>query len=150
MTTSITPGATPQKILIIDDDPLLQTLIGNMAEMLGYGWEAANSLQEAQQALKQADTRGQPFAVVTIDMKFEVGKDGVSMLMGKTILQQIKAQYPQTACIVISGAGLSAHEVLDLRDDYGLDYYTGETVQLDESSLVKSSNIYHFNPIQDG
>lgn len=116
--------ATEQpRILIIDDDPLFHGLIGGTAEMLGYTWQAANNLNEAMLALREAETHETPFAVVTIDMKFEMGKGGEQVLLGKTILRQIKAAYPNIACIIISGSGVPAHEVLNMRDDYGLDYY---------------------------
>lgn len=111
----------PIKILIVDDKPLFHGLIGGNVEILGYIWQAANTLEEALLALKEAEERDDPFAIVTIDMNFEVDKN--EMPLGTMILQKIKKHYPHIACIIISGAGLGAQDVLDLRDDYGLDYY---------------------------
>lgn len=122
------------RVLIIDDDPLLPSLIGSIMEMLGHTWQSANNPDDALLALKEAEKSKNPFSIVTIDMKFDVGKNEVPMLIGKTILQKIKSQYPHIACIVISGSGVAAHEVLDLRDEYGLDYYISKD-RLDKDTL---------------
>ncbi len=111
----------PLKILIIDDSALFQKMIGECAEMLGYSWQAVGNAQEALIAIKEAEEEQEPFSVVIIDTKYEIGEAKVRM--GKTLLRIIKSQYSHIACIVTSGSGLSAEKVLDMRDDYGLDYY---------------------------
>lgn len=111
----------PLRILIIDDQPLFHKLIGGNAELLGYTWESANSFEGALLALEEAEQNKNPFAIATIDITFEVEKS--EMPLGTMILQRIKSKYPHVACIVISGSRLSAQEVLDLRDEYDLDYY---------------------------
>jgi DNA-binding NtrC family response regulator len=122
LTETTSSASGPLKILIIDDDPLFHGLVGTNAEMLGYIWQSANNLQEAMLALKEAEANKTPFSVVTVDIQFK-GEEGSKMPIGKTILRRIKSQYPTIACIVISGTIVSAQEVLDMRDDYGLDYY---------------------------
>ena len=51
-------------------------------ETLGYTWESADSLEQALLAIKEAAENDRPFSVITIDMKFEIGKG--EMRMGKT------------------------------------------------------------------
>jgi len=130
---SITTGQ-PFKILIIDDDPLDIQLLGMNAQTLGYLWQSASNVNEALLAIKEAEEREESFVVATIDMEFETARSGKGF--GKTILRNIKSSYPNIACIIISGSGVTAHEVLDLRDDYGLDYYISKD-RLDLDTLER-------------
>lgn len=115
-------ATTPVKVLIVDDDPLFHKLIvPNIAKWGGYICQATADTDEAMRLIKAAEAENAPFSVVTIDMNFVVSN--IEMPIGKTLIQDIKAEYPYIACIMVSGSGLSAHEVLDLRDDYGIDYY---------------------------
>lgn len=122
------------KILIIDDKSLFHSLIGANVELLGFNWQAAHTVDQALLTIKEAEVKQEPFAVVTIDLNFEIEEN--EMPVGKLILQQIKTKYPHIACIIISGSGLSPHEVLDLRDNYGLDYYISKD-RFDASTLER-------------
>ncbi len=111
----------PIKVLVVDDDPLFHRLIVPNISKWGYVCESVTDRDSAMLALQQAEEDNSPFSIVTVDMNFVVGK--TEMPLGKTLPQEIKSQYPYIACIMISGSGVSAHEVLDLRDDYNIDYY---------------------------
>lgn len=112
----------PHKILVIDDDQAWRNQIGIYAGQLKYNVETASSYEDAKSKLKEAEEEGTPFSVATIDMQFKVGEERTSTPCGEMILEHIKSEHPYVACIMIS-ARTEADEVLDLRDDYDLDYY---------------------------
>ena len=113
----------PLRILIIDDDEDWRKRIRMYANLSKYDSELAGSFEEVQLMIKRAEEDDFPFSVATIDLRFELGKDRTISLEGQDILQYIKSEYPYIACIMISSSPVVAHEILDLRDDYGLDYY---------------------------
>jgi hypothetical protein len=87
--------------------------------------------------LRRAQEKGDPFSIATIDMQFKVGERGTQSPRGKEILRTIKSEYPYVACIMISGSSVSGHEVLDLRDNYDLDYFISKD-RLDEEMLKRA------------
>lgn len=110
------------RILIVDDEVDWRNIISLMSNSLGYTPEVASTLNEATQKIQTAYQEGNPFNVVTLDVGFVVGH--TSFQGGKQLLKQIKAQYADMACVMISGSeGITPDTVLDLRDEYGLDYY---------------------------
>ena len=110
----------PKRMLVIDDNKGWCEIVGVMANSLGYSVEAVGSPDEAYMKLAQAQQEGSPFRLAIVDMRFEIGDYNVSL--GKDVIKTIKDNYPQTACILSSGEKLTPGDVLDLRDDYGLDY----------------------------
>ncbi len=122
------------RILIIDDLPIFRKVIGQAVEDLGYSSETASDPEEALSLIEKAEEQNEPFSIVTIDMVFEVGK--AEMPMGIQILDSIKKdeRYRHIGCIMISGSGVHAQRVLDLRDDHGLDYFISKD-RLDPDSL---------------
>jgi CheY-like chemotaxis protein len=119
MTTAGQPER-PKRMLVIDDNKGWCEIVGVMANSLGYSVEAVGSPDEAYVKLAQAQQEGFPFRLAIVDMRFEIGDYNVSL--GKDVIKTIKDNYPQTACILSSGEKLTPGDVLDLRDDYGLDY----------------------------
>jgi len=117
------------RLIAIDDEHSWCTMLGHMARSLGHNLDAANSLEEAQVMVQQAEAAGRPYAVAIIDLNFRIGK--IAMNRGQELIQYIKANHPSVACIVASGQKVLPDSVLDLRDDYDLDYY----VQKDRISL---------------
>lgn len=116
----------PVKILIIDDDEAWQTFIAKFTERLGYAFQKVTTFEEAEDALKKAESEGEPFSIVTIDLLFEIGnKPGQTGLAkyGIQILSDLNTQYPYLGCIVIThSSDIAYHQVLDWRDECGLDY----------------------------
>jgi DNA-binding response OmpR family regulator len=125
------------KMLIVDDDPDFRATIGAFAEYLGYKVDYASTVEQAKQKVKEAEEMKSPFTVATIDRNFETGRGGIEIPRGKEVLRYIKSSFPQVACVMISGSGLAADEVLDLRDDYDLDYYLSKN-RLDQDALRKA------------
>lgn len=129
----------PRKVLIVDDDKDWRESIGLCAKVLNYEYALAESYDEVKSKIKEAEESQNPFSIVTIDMRFEIGKEGTLSLRGKDILRYCKSAYPYLACIMISGSGVPAHEILDLRDDYDLDYYISKD-RLDVEMLERAIN----------
>ena len=129
--------ARPHKVLIIDDEEIWRTNIRLFAKLLGYRSQAARSYEEVDAELRQAKEEGDPFSVATIDMRFKVGEGQTSSPLGREILRYIKCAYPYVACIIVSGSGVPAHEILDLRDDDDLDYYVSKD-RLDRDMLDRA------------
>ena len=109
------------KIIIIDDDPDWCTLIKIMVQGLGHVIDAATTPEEAYAKIEQAQMDGSPYQVAIVDMAFNIGVSNNSL--GKEIMRTIKDKHPQIACILSSGQPFSPSDILDLRDEYGLDYY---------------------------
>ena len=123
-------------ILIIDDDPDYHYIIGKYAKNLGHTWAAAANLEQAEQALEDAEKAGTPFSIATIDMRFEVGKKGIESPLGRDILRSIKSKYPYIACIMVTGSPEVAPELLKYRDKYGLDSFIAKD-RLSEEVLAE-------------
>jgi ActR/RegA family two-component response regulator len=130
-------AARPHKILIIDDDKYWRKTIRRFAQLLRYDSKTVEGYEDAGAELRQAEEEGCPFSVATIDMGFEVGEQKMMSPLGKEILRYIKSEHPYVACIMVSGSGVAAHEILDLRDDYGLDYYVSKA-RLDRDMLDRA------------
>ncbi|HEX2619517.1 MAG TPA: hypothetical protein VHL11_05200, partial [Phototrophicaceae bacterium] len=94
------------RILVIEDDRDVQNSIGWNAKINGYEVEYAASPDEARERLQAAKARNQSFAVATVDMNYATGEKRTEMRQGKQIIQFIKSQFPETACIMISGSNV--------------------------------------------
>jgi CheY-like chemotaxis protein len=142
---------SPFKILIIDDEPIWHMLIGGIVESLGYIWESASNFEEAKIAIKEAEENKSPFSVVTIDVIFKIGEDKQPFDLGtEMILQYIKSKHPYLACILISASSEVAHNLLDLRDNYELDYYVSKG-RLNKETLAKAivKSVKRVRPLGD-
>ncbi len=117
------------RLIVIDDEPSWSTMLGHMARSLGHALDAAHSPEEGQVMLQQAESAGRPYSIAIIDLNFKIGK--IALNRGQELIQYIKAHHPAMACIVASGEKVLPDNVLDLRDEYDLDYY----VQKDRISL---------------
>jgi CheY-like chemotaxis protein len=109
------------RLIIIDDNPSWCTILGHMVRGLGHTLDVANTLEEAKIKIEDAEKAGIPYSVAIIDMSFIV--EGLELVRGQEAIEHIKTHHSYMGCIVASGAMASPDRVLDLRDDYGLDYY---------------------------
>lgn len=126
------------KLLIIEDDPEWTGVVEMNAKMLGYMVQSAANMTQAQTLLKQAEASREPFDVATIDYLFRLGQSQKESSLGKQILQYLRDTHPYVARIVLTGSNrLTADVVLDLRDDYDLDYFIEKT-NLDTDSLKRA------------
>ncbi|NTU80346.1 MAG: hypothetical protein HGA45_13380 [Chloroflexales bacterium] len=118
-------GATrePLRLIAIDDEADWCSLLASTARLLGYTLDAASTLEEAVLKIQEAEQRERPYHGAIIDMNFEMGKRKIELPRGKEVVQYLKSKHTYLACIMVSGAGVSPETVLDLRDDFDLDYY---------------------------
>jgi len=123
-------------IIIMDDDSAWCEMISTTAEMLGHNPEWVTNLEDAHARIQDAFNAGNPYEVAVIDMNFETGKSKTEVPRGKETLRFIKTRHPYMACVVVSGVRTTAGNVLDLRDDYGMDYF----IQKDKFDLDTFSN----------
>ena len=120
-TISLFPNLKP-KILIIDDDESFCQLISRYVEMFSCEPDIATNRDSAIELLENSVLSGTPYSVVTIDMRLEEGDEVYKKFQGVELLQFIKVEHPLTGCLILSGESLSYDEILDLRDNYGMDY----------------------------
>ncbi|MDH3770283.1 MAG: response regulator, partial [Nitrospirota bacterium] len=85
------------KILIMDDEPTIRAVLGEMLHLCGYEWEGAKNGSEAITLYQQAKDSKQPFAVVILDLTVPGEKGGKEVIKG---LLQID---PRVKAIVVSG-----------------------------------------------
>lgn len=117
------------RLIVIDDERSWCTMLGHMARGLGHTLDAASNPEEAQVMIQQAEAAERPYSIAIIDMNFKIGK--IEMNRGQELIRYLKVHHPSVACIVASGQKVLPDSVLDLRDEYDLDYY----VQKDRISL---------------
>lgn len=91
-------ASRPSRILVVDDHPLYRdALVGALvAPGVWLSCESAASLREAQRRLADQP----PYAVVLSDYKLPDG-DGLELLA------QVRAQAPESACVLMSGSDLA-------------------------------------------
>lgn len=114
-----------KKIIVIDDNSDWCDIVKRMAGNLGYQVETVSNPEEAYVKIERSNQEGSLFRVAIVDMRFEQG--GFDISLGRDVIKWIKDNYPQVACILSSAEKLSPGNVLDLRDDYSLDYYLPKT-----------------------
>jgi len=92
MTTS-TQSSQPEniKVLIVDDDPLVLELLSLSINSFGYEYVTAGNGREAMEFMKNHD-----FTLVITDMI-------MPEMDGMELLKHIKANYPKTSVIVMTG-----------------------------------------------
>jgi CheY-like chemotaxis protein len=93
--TETSPSPPPQ-ILLVEDEPLIRMMAGEMLELLGYGVVEAGSGAEA-----LAGVHGQPLDGVLIDL-------GLPDQPGEAVIRQIHDMKPDLPIIVCTGADTRA------------------------------------------
>lgn len=113
--------AEPLRLIVIDDDTNWCTVLGHMVRSMGYTLDAAGSLEEARQRIGDAERAQRRYTIAIIDMNFKIS--GFDLVQGEEIIEYIKKNHPYIACVIASSERMSPEDVLDLRDNKGLDYY---------------------------
>ncbi len=111
------------RLIVIDDDPEWCELLADTAEFLGHSLDTAHSLEEARHKIKISEEKQQLYSIALIDINFVSGRQRIELPRGKEAIRYIKSYHPYIACIVLSGSTITPDSVLDLRDEYDLDYY---------------------------
>ncbi len=135
-------------IIIMDDDPDWCEMIGQTAGLLGHNADAVMTLNAAHAKIQEAYNAGIPYSVAVIDLNFETGKNRTEVSRGKETLRFVKTRHPYMACIIVSGISTNASSILDLRDDYGLDYYVEkDRFDLDTFSNAIAKSLRRVKPV---
>jgi CheY-like chemotaxis protein len=115
----MTPDAL--RLLLVDDDQDYCTNMRILVAALKHSVDVANTIEDAQHKLRQAESEGAPYAIAIIDMNFKRGR--TTFVQGTQLIDHIHAHHPYVACVVASGDRVEPDKVLDLRDEHQLDYY---------------------------
>jgi DNA-binding NtrC family response regulator len=81
----------------MDDDAVIQDVVGQMLVRLGYEVGTVDEGQQAIEAVEKAGKTGNPFSVVFLDL---INKKGLG---GKETLKKLHKLAPQVKAIAISG-----------------------------------------------
>ena len=90
------PG--PQRILIVDDDPLLLKSLRDALESDGHEVVSVNGGQAGINAFVESHAEGHPFPVVITDL-------GMPHVDGRRVASAIKASVPGTVVLMLTGWG---------------------------------------------
>jgi len=90
-------AATGQRVLLVDDEPALREVLGEMLSMLGHDVTIACNGEEALEQFRQAQREGRPFTLVVLDLMLPGGAGGAD------ILAWMREDSPHFQAIVSSG-----------------------------------------------
>lgn len=88
----------PQRILIVDDDPLVLKSLRDALESEGHSVVTADGGQAGIDAFSAAQTRGDPFPVVITDL-------GMPYVDGRKVANAVKTAAPDTIVLMLTGWG---------------------------------------------
>jgi CheY-like chemotaxis protein len=91
------PAVGRHKILVMDDEEIVRTLLTQMLTQLGYTVESARDGAEAIRLYRRAKDVGQPFAAVLMDLTIATG------MGGKETIAELRQVDPEVKAIVSSG-----------------------------------------------
>ncbi|MFL5803522.1 MAG: CHAT domain-containing protein [Roseiflexaceae bacterium] len=115
------------KLIVIDDDLDWCQTLSLVVRSVGHALDIAQTLEDAKQKLILAEEQEAPYVAAFIDMNFEMnvstGSGRLALPFGQEAIRYIKANHPHVACIMVSGDVMRPDQVLDLRDEFDLDYY---------------------------
>ncbi|HFQ80861.1 MAG TPA: diguanylate cyclase [Desulfobacterales bacterium] len=106
------PAIKNIKILLVDDDPVILTLMASILRKNGYQFASASDGLEAVKKLEQDDT----FRIVITDIN-------MPRMNGMELLKHILEFYPQTAVIVTTGFSRE-YSYMDVIKAGAIDYMT--------------------------
>jgi len=92
------PPVGPQRILIVDDDPMLLKSLRDVLESDGHEVACAGGGQAGIDACLNAHAAGRPFSVVITDL-------GMPHVDGRKVAATIKASLPATVVLMLTGWG---------------------------------------------
>ncbi|PCJ47865.1 MAG: response regulator [Gammaproteobacteria bacterium] len=100
-----------QKVLVMDDDEMILTLVTSILELHDFLVETATDGQVAIEKYQRAMAEGQPFDLVIMDLTIPTG------MGGKEALIEILKIDPAAKCVVSSGH--SSDPIMTKFSDYG-------------------------------
>ncbi len=99
------PAPTPERVLVVDDEPATRRLLGRILVGAGYEWAEAADSEQAYRALNEHD-----FALILSDVKMP-GDSGMNLV------KHVLAEHPDLAVVMVTGIDDPALAALAL--DYG-------------------------------
>lgn len=88
-------AADDRHVLVVDDESSLRKVLTDLLRLRGYDPTPAASGEEALRIME-----GQPFAIAIIDIALKLGGGEMD---GIELLHRVKAEYPTTECIILTG-----------------------------------------------
>lgn len=104
-------GSGSGKILVMDDEEFIRDISGEMLKLMGYSSAAASDGAEALKLIAEAESCGEPFDGVILDLTIPGG------MGGKETLAEVRKKYPDMP--VFSSSGFSEDPVMSSPEDFG-------------------------------
>ncbi len=123
-TRSLTPAGSCRRILVMDDDETVRTVVHQMLELLGYEPEEAPEGSQAIRMYEQAMVQGRRYDAVIMDLTIPGG------MGGKEAISRLLKIDP--AARVIVSSGYSSHEVMANYSRYGFAGVAVKPFRIDE------------------
>ena len=108
-----------QRILVVDDEPQIREMLSLYFGKHGYEVGMAGNSAETLETLSKS-----PFDVAVLDI-------GLAEEDGLTLLEKIKAAYPNVRVIMLTGMGF-VEDLLQEAQQKGADGYVSKVLPLDE------------------
>jgi len=102
------PPARPQRVLIVDDDPLIAASLADFLRAEGHTPDIAPSAESAIEALQSAERTGSPFDIAILDVSLP-GMNGMALL------REVSRRATGVAAIMLTGYGTVESAVEALR-----------------------------------
>ncbi len=108
-----TPTSLPsgKRILVLDDEEMVLSVVGQMLETMGYTVDGVAEGSEVLEKYTQAMQQGEPYQVVILDLTIPGG------MGGEEVVQRLQAIDPAVRAIVASG--YSDHRIMAEYRQYG-------------------------------
>jgi two-component system, cell cycle sensor histidine kinase and response regulator CckA len=116
------------RVLVMDDEPMLREIAGELLREVGYEREYARDGAEAVRIYRQAMESGRPFDAVILDLTVPGG------MGGEEAIKKLLEIDPDARVIVSSG--YSEHPIMANFRDYGFRAVISKPYRLDELSKV--------------
>lgn len=92
------PAMRPLRVLCVDDEPILRSVLIELFQTDGHEASAADSGETGLQLFRLAEKKGRPFDVVVTDL-------GMPHMDGREFAQVLKRESPATPIILLTGWG---------------------------------------------
>lgn len=88
---------TGQRVLVLDDEPMILRVTTRLLDKLGYTCEVSTSGEETLARFRAAQESNEPFDAVILDLSVPGGMGGLE------VLRELKKLNPRTRAILASG-----------------------------------------------
>ncbi|MDX9702240.1 MAG: PAS domain S-box protein [Candidatus Auribacterota bacterium] len=116
------------RVLVMDDEPMVRSIMGDILKRLGYETAFASNGSEAMEMYNEAYHNDVPFDVVIMDLTIPGG------MGGKDTMEKLYRQYPNVKAIVSSG--YSNDPVMSDYKLYGFKGVVKKPVRINELSAM--------------